>query len=52
MDEKMAWDIYYAAIVSMTLHPGYTREGTAKPSLENCAELADQMLKYRPKANV
>ncbi len=47
MDDKTAWDIYFAGLVAMTIHPGFQRPDTVKPTLEQCAEMADQMLKYR-----
>jgi len=42
------WEIYYASLVAMTLHPGYGREGTIKPTLEDCAKIADKMLCQLP----
>jgi len=42
------WEIYFASLVAMTLHPGYTREGTKKPSLTDCARIADEMCEYNP----
>ena len=41
------WEIYFASLVAMTLHPGYTREETQKPTLSECAELADRMSEHR-----
>ncbi len=42
------WDIYFANLVAMQEHPGYNRENATKRTLEECAEIADEMLKYRP----
>ena len=44
MDE---WDIYFATIVGMQLHPGYTREGTEPLTIEQCAQLADKMMEVK-----
>ncbi len=43
------WDIYYASLVAMTLHPGYNRPDTRKPTLEHCAKIADQMVEIAEK---
>ncbi len=50
MDERaqLAWDIYFAGLVHMTMHPGYQKPGQIRPSLEDMATLADKMLEYRP----
>jgi len=41
------WDMYFASIVAMQYHPGYNREGVAPMSLEECAEVANYMIKER-----
>ncbi len=43
------WDIYFATLVGMALHPGYTREGTKKPTLDELANLTDEMMNIRSK---
>lgn len=43
------WDLYFATLVGMAEHPGYLREGTHKPTLEECAIKADEMMKYKLK---
>lgn len=43
------WDVYFATLVGMILHPGYQREGTQKLTIEDCAKLADQMYALREK---
>ncbi len=47
MDDKTAWDVYFASLAGWTLHPGYKRPGTEKLSIIDCAEKADQMLLER-----
>ena len=47
MDDKASWDLYFAGIVGWTLHPGYLRENAERPNLEECAKLADEMLKIK-----
>lgn len=41
------WDLYFASLVGMRLHPGFLREGAQAPSLEELAELANQMMEIR-----
>lgn len=48
----MAWDIFFGALVAMTIHPGFNKPNTPKPTLEELAELADQMLKYRVRESI
>lgn len=43
------WDLYFASLVSFTAHPGYLREGTHKPTIEECAAMADAMVDERNK---
>ena len=41
------WDLYFATIVGMQLHPGYARENVKSRSLRECAELATDMMEVR-----
>lgn len=43
------FDIYFASLCALTLHPGYEREGTERPSIEECAQLALEMIEEREK---
>lgn len=41
------WDLYFMQLCGWLLHPGYLREGTFKPSLEEIADLVDTMMVVR-----
>jgi hypothetical protein len=41
------WDLYFAQVVGMNLHPGTSREGAKHLSLEECADLVDEMMRIR-----
>ena len=43
------FDMYFASLVSITLHPGYNRENATQPTLEDCADMASKMLEVREK---
>lgn len=45
-EEKLAWDIYFASICAMGLHPGQVRN---ENMVAISANLADQMLNERRK---
>jgi hypothetical protein len=43
----IAWDMYYSGIMSMSLHPGTTRDKAIVRTPEEAALIADAMLKER-----
>jgi hypothetical protein len=42
---RQAWVTFFTGLVSMNEHPGTTRDLARHRPLEECAALADQMLK-------
>jgi hypothetical protein len=47
--ELGVFDMYFASLVSMADHPGYSRDNVEQPTLEDCAEKAQQMIEIRRK---
>lgn len=46
-EELIIFDMYYAGIVSMNLHPGTTRDPPSQRTLTECANIALDMLAVR-----
>jgi len=49
MDYETQYLIIYAGLIAMTVHPGYNRPDTKKPSLETLAQLAHAAMSAKDK---
>jgi hypothetical protein len=47
--ELDVFDMYFASLVSMAKHPGYNRDNVTQPTMEECAEQAQEMIEIRHK---
>lgn len=47
METFDTFDLYFSGLVTMSLHPGYLKYETDRPTTKQCAELALQMLEEK-----
>lgn len=47
MSDQEVWDDFFCTIVGWTMHPGYYRENATKPTIPECADMADEMMAER-----
>ena len=45
------YDIYFATLVGMAIHPGYSKDNVTQPSLQDCSDKAIEMMEIREKAS-
>lgn len=46
-DEKLSFDVYFASVVSMQYHPGAGTKEHARLTLEECRDVALQMIEIK-----
>jgi hypothetical protein len=50
-EEQIVWDHYFGHLCGWTMHPGYSadyyRENAAKPTMQECADIATDMIEIR-----
>lgn len=46
-DESLSFDVYFASVVSMQFHPGAGTKEHKRLSLEECKEIALQMVEIK-----
>jgi len=48
-EDQITWDMFFASVTSMQYHPRASLHGAKVRTIEECAEIADQMLIERKK---
>jgi hypothetical protein len=46
-DERVSFDVYFASLMSMQMHPGAGTKEHRKLTLEECRDIALQMIEIR-----
>ena len=46
-DERVSFDVYFASLMSMQMHPGAGTKEHQKLTLEDCRDVALQMIEIR-----
>lgn len=49
-EERLAFDVYFASVTSMQYHPGAGTKEHARLSMEECRDVAVQMVELRREA--
>jgi poly-beta-hydroxyalkanoate depolymerase len=47
VEEQRVWDDFFCTLVGWGEHPGYYRENATKPTVGECADKADEMMRVR-----
>lgn len=47
LSRRQAWDCYFSGLMSISLHPGTTRDQATPRTPAQCALIADEMLAQR-----
>lgn len=47
MNDQTIWDDFFCTLVGWTTHPGYNRENATPLTIEQCADMADEMMRIR-----
>jgi hypothetical protein len=43
-EAKNMWAVFFSSVASLRHHPGYSREGSKRPTMAECGVEADAML--------
>jgi len=44
VDKESLFALYFSGVLGWQLHPGYSREGVKRLTVDECAELAEKMV--------
>ena len=45
--DQAVWDMFFAEVAGWSIHPGFNRENAKQPTISECADMADEMLRVR-----
>jgi hypothetical protein len=46
-EEQRVWDDFFCTLVGWGEHPGYNRDNVEQPTIGECADKADEMMRVR-----